>query len=201
MNTRKIGIVILAAGESARFGGPKQLLKIEGKSFLRRAAHTAVSQDGCKVVVVIGEEIQSLRNEISSLPIEIVVNHDWKIGISSSIKLGLQTLLDDETEMDAVIFMLCDQPFVNSDTIAGLTKAYRTTQKPIIAARYEDTLGVPALFDRALFAEIMDLRGDVGAKPIIRRHAANVYGVDAPEAFLDIDDADDYEKHVTQKQK
>ena len=159
MSTRKIGIVILAAGGSTRFGASKQLLKLEGRSLLRRAVDAAISPRCCNIVVVLGEDHRNSEDEISTLPVEIVVNNDWQSGISSSINLGLKKILDDEPELAAVIFMLCDQPFVNSDTISRLIDAYGSTQKPIVASRYDGTLGVPALFDREMFPELLDLQG------------------------------------------
>src|SRR5258706_4679379 len=110
MDTEKIGIVILAAGGSTRFGSPKQLLKFQGKTFLRRTVDVALSQDGCKAVVVLGENSRQSIDEIDALPVEIAVNNDWQTGISSSIKLGLKTLLAAEPELSAAAFRLCDQP-------------------------------------------------------------------------------------------
>src|SRR5258706_7059596 len=201
MDTEKIGIVILAAGGSTRFGSPKQLLKFQGKTFLRRAVDVALSQDGCKVVVVLGEDSQRSIDEINALPVEIAANSDWQTGISSSIKLGLKTLLAAEPELSAVVFMLCDQPSVGRVAIANLIDTYRSTRKPIVACAYQDTLGVPALFSREMFGELMDLSGDIGAKPVIERHAADVCKVDATEAFLGIDYSEDYEKLLAAKQQ
>src|SRR6266852_5251622 len=104
--------------------------------------------------------------EIDGLPVEIVVNNDWQDGTSSSIKIGLNRLLADEPELTAVIFMLCDQPFVDRDTITALIEGYRTSKKPIVACEYENTPGVPALFAREVFAELMALEDDIGAKQV-----------------------------------
>jgi len=199
MDTDKIGIVILAAGGSTRFGEPKQLLQFEGTSFLRRAVDAALSQPDCTVVVVLGQDAAAAKDEIDGLPLKIVVNSDWQVGISSSIKGGLKKLLEDEPELAAVIFMLCDQPFVSRATIANLINNYTSTRKPIVASSYQETLGVPALFAREMFAELMDLKGDIGAKPVILSHAADVCKIDAPEAFSDIDTQADYEKLLTPK--
>ncbi|MEP6788662.1 MAG: nucleotidyltransferase family protein [Acidobacteriota bacterium] len=201
METDEIGIVILAAGGSARFGKPKQLLQFQGASLLRRAVDTALLSDGVKVVVVLGEGSQVLMNEIDGLPVTIAVNDDWRSGISSSIKIGLKKLLDAESGLAAAIIMLCDQPLVNADMISALIDGFRSSRKPIVASRYQGTLGVPALFAREMFEELLDLKGDVGAKPIINRHASNVCEIDAPEATPDIDRPEDYERLLTQKQQ
>jgi len=199
MDTDKIGIVILAAGGSTRFGEPKQLLQFEGTLFLRLAVDVALSSDPCQVVVVLGQDAAAAKDEIDGLPLKIVVNSDWQVGISSSIKGGLKKLLEDEPELAAVIFMLCDQPFVSRATIANLINNYTSTRKPIVASSYQETLGVPALFAREMFAELMDLKGDIGAKPVILSHAADVCKIDAPEVFSDIDTQADYEKLLTPK--
>lgn len=201
MDTEKIGIVILAAGGSTRFGKPKQLLQFEGRSLLRRAADSAVVSACGKVVVVLGPNAPATMAEIDGSPIEIVVNHEWQDGISTSIKSGLNKLLGGQPELSAVVFMLCDQPFVNVDTITALVNGFRTSKKPIVASRYGNTLGVPALFACEMFSELFDLTGDAGAKKIIARHASEVCAVDAPEAAMDIDRPDDYEKLLSLKQQ
>jgi molybdenum cofactor cytidylyltransferase len=92
--------------------------------------------------------------------------------------------------------MLCDQPFVTGDVLRRLAHAYQAKHALLIASEYtaggERTLGVPALFSRALFPELMALGGAEGAKRIIARHAAEAEVISVPEAAYDIDTPDDY---------
>jgi len=193
-----IGIVLLAAGESSRMGEPKQLLRFEGETLLGRAVRAAL-ESGCRpVVVVLGAEASVLLEEVGATGVLTVVNQAWPEGMSSSIRCGLRALEAEDAggAVSAVILMLCDQPFVNADTLGRLVKAHSAGQALVVASEYEAagerTLGVPALFSRALFPELMLLRGAAGARGVIQRHLAEASLIDAPEAAFDIDTPDDY---------
>lgn len=189
----KIGVVVLAAGGSRRMGGkPKQFLQFRGATLLRRAAEAALKLNRSSTVVVLGAHDGELRSELIDLPVKIAVNVDWAVGISSSIKLGLLAISDEE--VDAVIFMLCDQPLVSECVLERLRDHFIEVRKPIIASRYEDSLGVPALFSREIFDELKSLQGDEGAKKIITMDVSRVFPIDVAEAAFDIDTIDDYER-------
>ncbi len=189
----KIAVVVLAAGGSSRLvGKPKQSLEYRGETLLRRAAKAAVSLKESSTVVVLGSRIDNLRSRLTDLPVKVVANPDWKNGISSSLKAGLSTVLQEEG--DAVIFMLCDQPLVSTSILGRLRDAFIETGMPIIASRYEGSLGVPALFSREIFREFEGLQGDEGAKKIITKDARRTLAIDVPEAGLDIDTLEDFER-------
>ena len=188
MSNPEIGIIILAAGESIRLGKPKQLLEYEGKSLLRRSVEAALECECEKVVVVLGFKAEELAKEVGDLPVNIARNDNWAEGISSSIKTGLARLLETNPDIGAVVIMLCDQPFVNEKTIRSLVDTFQARGKPIVAAEYDGVVGVPALFDREMFDELLKLDGDTGARAVIRRSVGdNVATVPAPEAAFDVD--------------
>lgn len=188
----KIGVILLAAGSASRMsGGSKQMLEFEGRTLLRRAAETALLA-GFSTVVVLGANHQRLRREIDELPLAIAINENWAGGISSSIKKGLSVF--SEENPDAVIVTLCDQPLVTAQILLRLRDAYAAAKKPIAASRYKNTVGVPALFAREVFAELENLRDDEGAKKIIKKDEARVTLIDAPEAAFDIDTRQDFER-------
>lgn len=192
MQTSSIAIIILAAGASSRMNGqPKQLLKFEGKSFVRRAAETALKTD-CRPVVVLGANADQTKKEIADLPLEIVINKNWAAGIGESIKTGLSALPAEN--LSAVVVMLCDQPFVTAETLNRLIEKHKQTGAAVVASFYNETLGVPALFARELFGELSNLAGDAGAKAIIKKHVAEVVQIRAPEAAFDIDTQADFQK-------
>jgi molybdenum cofactor cytidylyltransferase len=199
MSGPRIGAVVLAAGESVRMGEPKQLLRYEGETLLGRAALAALGSSCRPVVVVLGSNAEELRNEVDSTRARFVVNGEWAEGMSSSIRRGLHALdesVPGEVEVEAAVFLLCDQPLVTSEVIERLVGAYRTGRAPLVVSEYEargeKTLGVPALFGRQLFAELKELRGAEGAKRVIARHAAEAEVVAVPEAAFDVDTPDDY---------
>jgi molybdenum cofactor cytidylyltransferase len=187
----KIGVIILAAGSSSRMNGePKQMLRFQGQTLLRRAGDAAL-RTKFPTLVVLGRHHAKLRQEIEDLPLEIAFNEHWKSGISSSIKTGLAVFAEED--FDAVIFMLCDQPLVTTETLGRLHKAFIETKKPIAACSYENTIGVPALFAREIFAELDDLQNDEGAKKIILKDLNRAVSVAAPEAAFDVDTLQDFE--------
>ena len=182
----KIGGLLLAAGASRRFGSPKQLARFEGQSLLRRAAESLVRSSCEPIVVVLGAEIQQSSAEIADLPINIQVNQDWQLGMSSSIKSGLVKLRSIEPGLAAVIITLCDQPRVTAELIELFSDKFRATRDAIIAAEYGATNGVPALFSRAMFVELLNLTGDKGARDLIRGRE-DVSTINLEEAQFDID--------------
>lgn len=186
----KVGGLLLAAGGSRRFGTPKQLLEFEGKTLLRRAAEALVETACEPVVVVLGAEIEKSKAEIEGLPVSLIVNNNWESGVSSSIRVGLQNLLLLEPGIDAVMITLCDQPLVNSEKIGRFIEEFERSNAAIIAAKYDEILGVPALFSREMFDELSNLTGDKGARDLIRLTDAT-FTIDLPEAAFDIDTPDD----------
>lgn len=188
-----IGIVVLAAGGSTRMGEPKQLLRYGGTTLLGRAVAVALGSRCRPVVVVLGSGAEAARAEVDPRA-RVVVNEAWEEGMGSSIRCGVSALGDAAA---AAVVMLCDQPFVTSELIDRLVEAHLDRGAPVVASEYdaagERTRGVPALFDRALFPELLALSGAQGAKRVVERHASDLVTVPAPEAAFDVDTPDDYE--------
>ena len=191
MRSTKIGTIILAAGGSTRLGSPKQLLKFEGITLIRRAASSAIDAGCHPAIVVTGAASEDVRGELDGLDVHEIFNSEWQTGMASSIKAGLDSVLILEPQIDAVVVMLSDQPHVTAEVIKRLIEAYVTTSKPIAASSYGEDFGVPALFDKKHFDELYELEGDHGAKPIIMKHKSEVEFVDFPDGAIDIDTPDD----------
>lgn len=197
MSVSSIGIILLAAGASTRMGEPKQLLKFEGETLLHRAVRVALETQHRPVVVVLGAQSDVLQDEIDSTDARVVVNQSWREGMGSSIRCGLQTLeAATHDEIEAVIVLLCDQPYITGEALNRLVGAYSAGRTPLVVSAYEargeKTLGVPALFGRALFLELMSLEGASGAKSVVARYASKAVSVAMPEAAFDVDTPDDY---------
>lgn len=192
MQTDSIGIITLAAGESARMGEPKQLLRFQGETLLRRTAKIALAVSK-RVVVTLGARIEITRKEIADLPLEIVENANWKAGMSGSIKVGLEELLKDASKLQAVILMVCDQPFTDETLLAKIIETFEATNALIVASEYQNTLGVPALFHRNLFPELLALDAQSGAKRLIRKYRGLTATVSFSKGSFDIDTPTDYE--------
>jgi molybdenum cofactor cytidylyltransferase len=184
---KRIAIIILAAGDATRFGKPKQLFPFRGEPLIGHAARAATGTDHRPVFVVVGANGKQLFWNLSEYHVVYTSNPRWDSGIASSIRIGLKTALDSVEFLDAAIFMTADQPLVTTATLDRLVGAYLSSDKTIAACSYEDTLGIPVLFDTRYFSELLSLKGDQGAKEIILAHRDQVAEVEAPEAAVDID--------------
>jgi len=188
----KVGGLLLAAGGSTRFGSPKQLVEFEGKTLIRRAAE-AISGAGCNtVLVVLGAAAVESRRDLSDLDLVTIENKDWQSGMSSSIRLGLSKLIEFEPQLEAVLITLMDQPKVTASHLAAFVSKFAELRPPLIAAEYSGTTGVPALFSRALFDGLLQLKGDQGARSIIRKRS-DAQTISLAEAAIDIDSLADLE--------
>lgn len=195
MNKGKIGIIILAAGSSSRLGQAKQLLKFKEKTLLEISLHAAKASMADKIVLVLGANLHQIQQEINLAPYEVVINNHWDSGMASSMQTGLRHLLQQQ-EFDAVVLMLSDQPFIEPNIINLLIIKYLNSKKGIIASTYQDTFGVPALFDQKYFNELLDLKSKEGAKKIIYKHLDDIEKVDFPKGVVDIDTPEDYAKLI-----
>lgn len=180
-----VSIILLAAGRSSRLGKPKQLLPYKGTTLLRYAASTALSSQADSTYVILGSEAEKLKGELHGLPVQVVNNPDWGLGISTSIVTGVRAL---PQSVDAALIMLCDQPRVSTQLLDSIIENHRSAGKPVVACEYGGTLGVPALFARSLFPELVKLKGDQGAKSVIQKHTTDAIAIPFPDGIFDIDE-------------
>ena len=186
------GIIVLAAGSSSRMGQPKQMLDISGETLLLKTIKTAINSHAGAVVVVLGANEKVHRKMLLGLAVDIVYNEDWKKGMGHSLKRGLQHLISVHFPLDAVVVLVCDQPFLESKNITNLISSYQQIKKSIIASMYSGTPGVPVLFDKVYFPKLMGLPDDEGAKKILLQNPDDVFGVDFPGGEIDLDTSADY---------
>jgi molybdenum cofactor cytidylyltransferase len=176
-------------------GAAKQLLDIAGKPMLRFAAETALASGCVPVIVVLGAHEAEIRPALLGLNVEIVVNDRWAEGMGTSIQAGLVALAIwelEHREIAGTILALSDQPFVNSVFLRGLAEKHNESGRPIVAAQYAGTAGVPAFFARETFSLLMALKPEHGCKAVILDHSGDTLLVDCPEAARDIDTPEDY---------
>ncbi|MEO1761296.1 MAG: nucleotidyltransferase family protein [Cyanobacteria bacterium J06629_18] len=191
---KNIGLIILAAGKASRMGKSKQLLAYQGNNLISHAIKTGLNSNCKSVVVVLGAYAEEIKLEIDKLPVQIIENADWETGMSSSIRAGINAIQQSHSNLDAVIIALADQPLISEAVFNQFIEKYRDTNNKIIAAVYDDIVGVPALFDKNFFSELMNIEGDRGAKALMRKYRDEVLTIPVAEAAIDIDTKDDYEK-------
>lgn len=178
-------------------GRSKQLIELGEETLIARAARIA-GATGMKTVAVLGADHEKHEKAIRKMEIDTVFNPDWQSGMASSIKAGLRHFSGNKST-HAVIVMVCDQPLLSSAHLTNLRDQWISTNKPIITSCYAGTVGVPVLFDKSLFAEILTLSGEGGAKKIIQNHPEKTAGISFPEGAVDLDTPDDYKTFLNRK--
>lgn len=180
--TRKLGCVVMAAGNARRFGENKLAAEVQGRSLIRRALEAVPAEEFEKVVVVtqydevlaLAETFRfgSVRNE----------HPDW--GISHTIELGLAEL----EELDGVLFLVSDQPLLKRESVRALTELWRSQPEKIAALAHDGVRGNPCLFPARFFPELQALREDHGGNTVIRRHEEDLVLLEVPSPELaDVD--------------
>ena len=193
MTSGRIGIVILAAGESMRMGQPKQLLPFRERTLIRHAVDTAVASLCRPILVVIGARAELVGAELQSLPVMVAYNPEWASGIGSSLRVAIRAL-DPVDDIEGIVITLSDQPLVTTEALNRIVETHYGTGKDIVASEYADTYGVPLFIGKRFFAEVAALDGDEGAKRVTGRHLEEMTTVPLVEAAFDIDTPIDYER-------
>ena len=190
---RQIAAVILAAGASTRFGGPKQLLDWNGTPLLAHVADIALAAGLHPVIAVLGCQAEAAGATLDTRPVQAVMNWRWERGLSTSVETGL-TALPPETR--AAVFLQCDQPLITPDLVQNLVDCFEKTEALIVHPTCAGQRSTPVLFSHRLFPELAAIRGDEGGRSLIDRHAKDVATVEIadPDMLADIDTPADYAK-------
>lgn len=181
-----IPAIILAAGASRRMGRPKQLIVWDGEAMLHRTVRMACEVGCDPVIVVLGCEAESMHTAVTDLPVCCITNLDWTEGLASSIRAGVTAL---PTNAGAVLLMVCDQPSLDDALLRSMVEAHHLRREAIVACVYGGTRGVPVIFPRSCFEDMLRLRGDRGAKVLL--DSENVIEVPFPDGALDLDKPED----------
>jgi molybdenum cofactor cytidylyltransferase len=183
-----LATIILAAGQSARLGQPKQLLLHNGQPLVRRMADAALALAAGPVVVVTGANAAQVGEAIADLPVQVRFNADYQHGMASSLHTGLTSL---PSLPDAVLILLTDQPYVDLPLLQTIWATAQRTQRGIIACRYGDVLGVPVLFRARYVPDLLALSGDSGARKLVQQHHADCAEVPFDQGAIDLDTPED----------
>ncbi len=189
----KIEIMIMAAGASRRLGQPKQLVKYQGETLIRRISKEALHTEIGNVTVVTGHDHKKVENEIKELGIDTFYNAEWEEGLGASIRNGLTNILNAKPDTNAVLLTMVDQPYVDGAHLKKLANAYDSSRPMIIASAYSSTFGVPVLFDSQYFEEMKQLKGDEGGKKIFANYLRNIVEIPFIKGAIDIDEKEDLE--------
>jgi len=190
----KIAILILAAGESKRMNGIKQLLPWKSTTLLGNAIEQALDSKGDQVYVVLGAHANKIAPTIAHYNIQTIENTNWKNGLGNSIAAGVQYIKQNQQQYDALLITLADQPLITSDYYNRLIDHYVQKKAKIIASETNNKPSVPALFDALYFDKLSQLNQDQGAKEILVNAQKEVYRLPATANLIDLDTPSDYEQ-------
>lgn len=193
--TREWAVIVLAAGRSSRMGRAKQLVVVDGESMVRNAVKVALATRATQVVLVTGAYADEVAGEVIDLVeatrglLSVVHNAAWAEGQAGSMQAGLGALSE---RCGAAIFFPVDQPYMPPLLLTQLAEAWQAGAL-LAAPKVDGELrGAPALFDRTLWFELYQVKGDMGGRSILRAHAGQVQTVAAPAAWLrDLDTPED----------
>ncbi len=191
--TCNISLILLAAGESSRLGTPKQLLMYKGKNLMQHTIDMTLTL-GMDTFIVLGAYGEKIQNQVNTFDAKIVENEEWNEGLSSSIRKGLEAVLNSNPDTEAVILLLCDQPFLSAEILKLILEKYQETGLPIVHCHYGEASGPPTLFHRSMFPFLLELKGGHGAKKVVDRFPDQVALVDFPKGKWDIDTPEDYQQ-------
>jgi molybdenum cofactor cytidylyltransferase len=191
---RNIAVIVLAAGASRRMGRPKQLLRVGASTVLRHAVEEALASNASATFVVVGAEAEKMRDDLRSLAVAVVENARWAEGLGSTIAAGVAAVCNKQPPFEALVLMTCDQPHVSATTINRLIAEHERSGKPMVAAAYGDTVGVPALFACECFEALRQLSPESGAKSLLMQRRNDVAVIAFEAGAVDLDTPTDYER-------
>ncbi|REH56743.1 molybdenum cofactor cytidylyltransferase [Tenacibaculum gallaicum] len=193
---QKTAILILAAGNASRMEKIKQLLSYKNTTLLEWTIEQAQKSVVKNVFCVLGANKETIEKELTTNAIETVYNPKYQDGLSSSIVKGIEFL--QEHNFDSTLIMLADQPHVTSEYLNSLIEVSKNNPSKIITSSYQGSVGVPAVFPKEYFNNLLSLKGDKGAKNFLLQHNDNILKVNSSQNLLDIDTPEDYQRLLKQ---
>ncbi len=189
--------VVLSAGESSRMGRPKALLPIGGETFVEKIVSTLGSTQLGKIVVVIGHDAADMQQKLAHLPVEFLVNREYKLGQLSSLQVAIRHVATLQN-CDGILVHLVDHPYIDAALVDLLIERFYASGQLIVVPRYHGKRGHPVIFSRVLFPELLAAPMEQGAKAVVNAHRAETLEVDTEDEgiTLDIDTPEEYRRHV-----
>jgi molybdenum cofactor cytidylyltransferase len=179
--------LVLAAGEGRRFGGAKLAADLDGVTVLDHSVEAMLLVPAIeRIVVVLGAHAQEVSERADLAEVETVIADDWREGISSSLRAGVDALAGSE----ALLITLGDQPFITPQVIAAIVDQIDAPE-PAARATYDGRPGHPVLVKRELYPALRLLRGDAGARDLLAKAGVREFECGPLCARDDIDTRDD----------
>ncbi len=186
-----IYMIYLAAGLSSRYGSNKLLENVDGKPMYRHLLDILAvmkEEEPHRYELVVVTAYDEIENDIKNLPLKVVRNENQELGISHSIKLGLQAC-GEIGQHDHVMFAVADQPYVQEDELFGFIHMYKHSYMGIGCLSYNGVTGNPVIFQGKFVPELMELTGDTGGKAVVKKHLQEIflYEAESEKSLQDVD--------------
>lgn len=182
-----MAIVILAAGEGHRFGSSKQVAKFKGKPLLQHQIDSCCNTK-LDCFVVLGAHHRLIQNTVCFQGSTVLINTQWKKGMSSSIR---HAVIELSNSYSGLLFVAGDQPLISSWHLVEMFKLWYKNPNCIVCSEFNGELGIPAIYSREFYSELKQLSGDKGGKKVILDNMELVTKYSLPEAAIDIDTPED----------
>ncbi|MEM2991335.1 MAG: selenium cofactor biosynthesis protein YqeC, partial [Halobacteria archaeon] len=192
--------IVLAAGMSKRFGENKLIAKINSKPILQHVINACEKSKLDRIYIVVGHEAEKVISQMKVSRAEFVKNEDYELGMSTSLICGLRKAegLDAGlgASLDAVMFILGDQPFITSEIIDSLIEKYRKSCAQICVPYCKGIRRNPVIFSKPMFNKLFMLKGDKGARDVVEmnRELTCIAEFDSDINFMDIDTSSELRK-------
>ncbi|SFG01046.1 nucleotidyltransferase family protein [Salegentibacter agarivorans] len=193
MGRAKIGVIILAAGASRRLGFPKQLVEFKGKSLLQHSIDVAELLEFDYRILMLGANAKKIEKGLDIGNFTIIINEEWELGMGTSISKGVSAALNVKSDLELILILLSDQPFVTKEKIQELIREQLENKMPATFSEYAGEVGVPAIFSKETFSDLMTLKKDQGAKKLILDEKISFETIKFEEGIFDVDTAEDVE--------
>jgi molybdenum cofactor cytidylyltransferase len=187
-------VLVLAAGASTRLGQPKQLLNFGGKGLLQHILEQSIPLPFSARFLILGAYSADIQENTNTFDFQILQNEHWEEGMASSLRMDIQAVADHPSAPEQILVLLADQPFVSTALLQTLLDTHRSARPLITASQYGETKGVPAVFSKTVFPELLQLQGDRGANRLIRQYEAQVVTVPFEAGNIDMDTQEDYQQ-------
>ena len=172
-----ISCLLLAAGSSKRFGSPKALAMVDGKTVIQHIQMTLVNSNVGEIVVVLGDHVESIKSHIlNHKRVRVVYNKDYNLGQTSSFKAGLRAV---SLESSGIMLLPVDVPFIKTATVNSLIEEFDKNNPAILIPTYQEKKGHPPIFNVYLKDELLCWQDTFGLNEFARKHQADSVAISA----------------------
>jgi molybdenum cofactor cytidylyltransferase len=194
-------IIILAAGSSSRMGKSKQLLDINGRTLLEQTVTRALETGILNILVVLGANAEKHLRVLRKLGVESVINPEWENGMGTSLKCGVKKSIELFGDIQSVMVLVCDQPLLTTRHLKALSNFFLKEKQKAVASMYNSVAGVPAIFGKELFANLLKVADKTGAREVLKNLGNELKTISFEGGEIDLDTPEDYKKFTSRFNK